>query len=167
MPFVILLVLALSACGSSAAPKRAAPPVSTSTTAESTEPGPFAVLQAEVDAFNRGDVEASIKYFAPNAVLITALGGCNPCAGRDLIREHWSSAIAGQSKLTVSDPKIVGDIATVNSTISSPQFPTGITRAIGTTIVSTRDGQITRLDQRYDTSDPQTKALLAIAHTAR
>ena len=171
--FAIPLAIVLSACGSSSGPKHAAPTATTSvaralsTTTQPSGPTPFAVLQAEVNALNRGDVAGSIAYFAPNALLITPLGGCNPCVGRDVIREHWSSAAANQTKLTVTDPHTVGDIVTAHSTMRSPAFPSGVTRAIGTATVSVRNGQITRLDQRYDTNDPQTATLLAIAAGAR
>jgi hypothetical protein len=168
LSLVILLALSLSACASSAkgaSPTSTAPAASTT----STQPGPtpFQVLSAETDALNRGDVAGSVAYFAPDAVLITPLGGCNPCTGREAIREHWSSAAAGQTMIELSDPQTVGDIVTVQSTTRSPQLPTGITRVLGTAVVSVRDGKITRLDQRYDEHDAQTAALLAFAAGAR
>jgi hypothetical protein len=172
LSFAILLTVAVSACGSSGGGKPAAGPkapttVATTTTTAPSGPTPFAVLKAESDALNRGDVAGSVAYFAPNAVLITELGGCNPCVGRETIREHWSGAAASQSHLTVSDPRTVGNIVTVRSAISSPQFPTGIHRAVGTAVAEVTDGKITRLEQRYDHRDPQTAALLAIVTGAR
>src|SRR5690349_9108961 len=96
----ILLVLATASCGSSTGGSAAAPPSSTAVVARTTNvpsgPTPFEVLQAENDALNRGDVAGSVAHFALNAVLITELGGCNPCVGREVIREHWSGAAANQ-----------------------------------------------------------------------
>jgi hypothetical protein len=168
--FALPLAIALSACASSSKPATIRAPVTTAvapTTTRPAGPTPFQVLKAEVDALNRGDVAGSIAYFAPNAELITPLGGCNPCVGTALIREHWSGAAANQTKLTADHPRTVGDIVTVRSSISSPQFPTGITRAIGTATVEVRNGKITRLDVQYDRSDPQTAALLAIVAGTR
>jgi len=165
----LALTFALAACASSNNAQQ--PPANTPTTttaARSTTTHlagltPFAILNHENDALNRGDVATSIGYFAPNAVLITPLGGCNPCIGRDVIREHWSGAAANQVKVTLSDPTTIGDIVTVKTTMRSPQFPTDITRALGSAIASVHAGKITRLDQRYDNNDPQTRTLLTLA----
>jgi hypothetical protein len=171
LPFAVVLAIMLASCGSSGGTKPAAAPLPTTTVAGPTTPGagptPFDVLQAENDHLNQGDVAGSIAYFAPEAILITPLGGCSPCVGRELIREHWSGAAANQTEVALSDPRTVGDIVTVHTTIRSPQFPTGITRAIGSAIVSVRDGKITRLSQQYDTHDRQTATLLAIIAGAR
>ncbi len=167
--FIVPLALALAACGSSSKPQQGAAPTPTNTnpaessTSRPAGPTPFEVLNNENNALNQGNVAASIAYFAPNAVLITPLGGCNPCLGQAAIREHWSGAAANQVKVTLSEPKTVGDIVTVNTTTRSAQFPNGINRVIGTAIVAVRAGKITRLDQRYDTSDAQTQQLLALA----
>jgi hypothetical protein len=167
----LALALTLGACGSSGEPTARSEPSSTAapvtTTTKPAGPTPFEVLDAENEAFNRGDVAGSIAYFAPNAVLITPLGGCNPCTGREIIREHWSGATANQTNITLSDPHTVGSIVTAKATVRSPQFPTGITRALGSAVVEVRNGKITRIDQRYDRTDPQTGALLAIVEGAR
>ena len=168
--FALPLAIELSACASSSKAAESTTPSTTAVAATTTHPAgptPFGVVNAENDALNRGDVAGSIAYFAPNAVLVTPLGGCNPCTGRAVIREHWSGAAANQTKITLTDPRTVGDIVTVKSTMRSPQFPTGITRLLGSAIVSVRNGKITRLDARYDESDPQTGAMLAIVAGAR
>jgi hypothetical protein len=169
----IVLALVVASCGSNDSAKPLGQATTTSRVASTTAttppqpPTPFEVLDAQVDALNQGDVAGSVAYFAPYATLITALGRCVPCIGRSVIREHWSGAAANQTKVQLSDPKTVGDTVTARTTMTSPQFPAGIARAIGRVVATVHNGKITRLDQRWDAADPQTAALLAIVGGTR
>ena len=118
-------------------------------------------MQAEVSAFNRGDVAAAVALFTPDAVLVTTLGGCNPCIGRDTIRDHWSRAIAAQSTMGIDAPHQSGDVVTASSSLRAPSLPDGVQRAIGTLTVTVANGKFSRWEQTYDLHDAQTAHLFA------
>ena len=121
----------------------------------------FEILQTEIEAFNRGDVEGSVSWFTPDAVLVTALGGCTPCIGQLAIRDHWSRAVSAQTKIGVATARTEGDVVRASSWLRAPSLPDGVERAVGTVIVTVRDGRIARWDQEYDLNDPQTARLFA------
>jgi len=124
---------------------------------------PLSVVQAYVDDFNRGDVTAAVMQFASDAQFITPLGRCSPCVGRDAIRAKLEGAVAAKTQLSMTNPRTSGDTVTAPSSLTSPQLPPGVTRALGTFTATVRDGQIVRSTMEYDASDPQTAALLAIS----
>jgi ketosteroid isomerase-like protein len=128
---------------------------------DSVSPTPLDLVQAEIQAFNRGDVSSAIALFTPDAVLVTTLGGCNPCIGRDLIRDHWSRAVASQTTIGIDAPRESRGIVTASSSLRSPSLPDGVQRAIGTLIVTVSHDKISRWDQTYDLKDPQTAKLFA------
>lgn len=123
---------------------------------------PLSVVQAYVDDFNRGDVTAAVMRFTSDAQFITPLGGCSPCVGREAIRAKLEGAAAAKTQLSITNPRISGDTVAAPATLTSPQLPPGVKRAVGTFTATVRDGQIVRSTMEYDASDPQTAALLAI-----
>jgi hypothetical protein len=162
-------VLVLAACGSAhndqssaaktvpttAAVTTSAPAATTTTTAVAVH-----AVEAFVAAFNRGDIGGAVSQYSTNALFFTPLGDCNPCVGRDVIRAKLSGAAAAQTQIEVHDPHVVGDTVTFASSIRSPQFPSGIERAIGTMTVEVHAGLITSAKQVYDLTDAQTRRLL-------
>jgi steroid delta-isomerase len=159
--------LALAACSSTT--KSAKSPVTPTSRAASTTiavaptttttPASVAVLQSYVDAFNRGDAHAAAAIFAEDAQFNTPLGTCAPCRGRSAIEQKLAAAMTAGTKLTIADAAANGNVVTAKTTLRSPQFPFGVKRAIGTATVTVSNGEIVRLDQAYDRSDPQTDAL--------
>jgi hypothetical protein len=129
--------------------------------ARSVSPTPVDLVQAEIQAFNRGDVSSAVALFTPDAVLVTALGGCTPCIGRNAIRDHWSRAVASQTTIGIDAPHEVGGIVTVSSSLRSPSLPDGVQRAIGTLTATVSNDKISRWEQTYDLKDPQTAKLFA------
>jgi hypothetical protein len=164
---VLALAFAAAACSSSGSTHSAASPTaSTSTSAPATTTtsatqAAYGVLQRYVDAFNRGDIAGAVAEFDEHAVFISNLGGCTPCVGREVIRSVLSRAAAAQTHIAIAAPRGSGDTVMVDSTLTSPQFPAGVTRAIGTDTATVHSGLIMNAKQDFDTSDPQTKRLLA------
>jgi hypothetical protein len=119
----------------------------------------YQLVQREIDLFNKGDVAGSVALFAPDAVLVTQLGRCTPCLGREAIRANWSRAIASGTQLEVGGPRVEGDTVIVASTLRGPNLPEGVDRAIGTALFTIHNGLIARLEQAYDLTDAQTATL--------
>jgi ketosteroid isomerase-like protein len=127
----------------------------------SVSPTPLDLVRAEIQAFNRGDVASAVALFTPDAVLVTSLGGCNPCIGRDAIRDHWSRAVASQTTIGIDAPHESGGLVTASSSLRSPSLPDGVQRAIGTLTVTISHDKIKRWEQTYDLKYPQTAKLFA------
>ena len=158
----IALALTVAACSSAKPVGHAATSTTTAPSAtRPVSPTPLDLVQAEVQAFNRGDVSTAVALFTPNAVLVTTLGECNPCIGRDPIRDHWSRATAAQTTIGIDAPRVTDDIVTASSSLRAPSLPDGVQRAIGTLTVTVSNNKITRWEQTYDMKDPQTAKLFA------
>ena len=154
---VSALAIALAACARS----DSKPVVASAATTRLAGPTPLEILQTEIEAFNRSDVEGSVSWFTLDAVLVTALGGCAPCIGQGAIRDHWSRAVSAQTKIGVDTARTEGDVVRASSWLRAPSLPDGVERAVGTVTVTVRDGRIARWDQEYDLNDPQTARLFA------
>jgi hypothetical protein len=122
-------------------------------------PKEVAVVQSYVDAFNHGDAHSAAAIFSEGAQLTTGLENCAPCTGRSTIEQKLGTAISPGTKLAIAGATVDGNVVTATFTLTSPQFPLGVKRAIGTVTATVSGGEITRLDQTYDRSDPQTDAL--------
>ena len=122
---------------------------------------PRRVVQAYVDDFNRGDAEAAASLFSREAVFSTPLGGCAPCTGRDAIQEKLTTAASAHTQIAYTKAIVSKDTLRAASSLTSPNFPPGVSRAVGTFTATVRKGKIVRLIQDYDRSDPQTAALFA------
>ena len=162
--FAVALVV-IASCGSSAKHSRSTTVTTGSTVAPTIAPTPstvppeIGVLEAYVDAFNRGDAHAAALTFAANAQFSTTLGTCSPCVGRSTIEQKLAAAITAGTKLHIVQPKLSGNTVTGPSSLTSSRFPPGVQRAIGSFSATVSDGKITQLAQTYDRSDPQTAAL--------
>ena len=160
----IALALTATACsGSSSNPgvRAAASTASAPSSTRAVGPTALDLVQAEVQAFNRGDVSSAVALFTPDAVLVTALGGCDPCIGSATIRDHWSRAVASQTTISIEAPHQSGDIVTASSSLRAPSLPDGVQRAIGTLTATVSNDKITRWEQTYDLKDSQTAKLFA------
>lgn len=122
---------------------------------------PRRVVQAYVDDFNRGDAAAAASHFSTDAVLVTPLGSCNPCTGRDVIQGKFAGATSAQTHIAYTRPRVSKDKVSAPTTLTSPNFPPGVTRAVGSFTATVRRGKIIRLVQDYDRSDPETAMLFA------
>jgi hypothetical protein len=122
---------------------------------------PRRVVRAYVDDFNRGDAVAAASQFSRDAMLVTPLGSCTPCTGRDVIQEKLAGAVSAQTHLAYTRVKVSKDKVSAPSSLTSPNFPPGVTRAIGSFTATVRKGKITRFVQDYDRSDPETAMLFA------
>jgi hypothetical protein len=174
---LVLLVsaaaLVIAACGGDDSTGSAAPPTHATTvsiaptttpaTTTTSAPTPLEVVQQYIDAFNRGDGVAAAAVFAPDARLDTTVGGCTPCVGRDVIESHFVSAAGSGAKIGISDPTVTGDTLVATGSLTSPNFPPGIERAINTFTAKVRDGLIVEASVVYDANDPQTATLLQAA----
>jgi hypothetical protein len=153
--FTVLLTaaMAIAACSSGANTTRTRPDTRSLT--------PDRVVQAYVDAFNRGDVASAVAQFAPDAKFSTSLGGCAPCVGQDAIQQKLSGAAAAHSQIAITNPRVSGDTLTAQASITAPNFPPGVHRAFGTFTATVRNGKIVDSSMDYDRSDPETAALFA------
>jgi ketosteroid isomerase-like protein len=128
---------------------------------------PVEVVRSSFDALNHGDAAAAAAAFAPDGVLITPLGGCNPCLGRAMIQQHLSRAVANGTTVTlVGRPQVKRAVVTVRGEVRATSFPSGIQRVIGVFRSTIRKGLIVRQTNDYDRSDPQTAALLTAIQQA-
>jgi hypothetical protein len=127
------------------------------------KPASLRVVEAYVSDFNHGDAAAAAAHFATDATFTTPLGGCTPCAGRDAIEQKLAGAIANKSHISISHPRVSGNLVKVKAALSSPLFPPGVHRAIGRFTATVRKGRIVSSSMTYDRSDPQTAALLTAA----
>jgi steroid delta-isomerase len=160
---VALLAACSSSAKSSSSPVTATSLAATATTTTvsptTTIPAEVAVLQAYVDAFNRGDAHAAAATFSENAQFTTPLGSCSPCTGRSTIEQKLAAAITAGTKLKIANATVNGNVVTAKTTLTSSQFPLGVKRALGSVMATVDNGAIVRLDQTYDRSDTQTDAL--------
>jgi hypothetical protein len=171
VPIAFAFVFALSGCasGSSSSSGSTSSPAATtkapgSVRAEPStvalEPTPLQVVQTYIDRFNRGDVAAATATFAPTARFYTPLGGCDPCVGRTLIGLKLAGAIGAETRLSISDPRVVGATLVARAAIRSPKFPPGVDRAVGTFSAVVHNGFIVDSRMEYDRADSQTAVLL-------
>jgi hypothetical protein len=107
----------------------------------------------------RGDALAAASAFATNARFSTPLGSCAPCTGRTRIEQKLAAAITAGTKIEMTQPTVTGNDVSAHSTLTSPKFPPGVTRAIGSFTATVENGEITKLIQEYDRTDPQTALL--------
>jgi hypothetical protein len=157
---LLVAVVATGACGGgggSSAKSPSTPTIAVTTT--STASSPLRVVQAYIDAFNRGDAHGAAPEFSTDATFSTPLGSCAPCVGQSVIEQKLNAAVAAHTQIAMNDDRVSGDTLTAHSTLTSPQFPPGVTRAVGTFTAVVRTGHITSLVQEYDRSDAQTDAL--------
>jgi hypothetical protein len=126
-------------------------------------PAPLRVVDGYVKDFNRGDAVAAAAHFATDATFTTPLGGCTPCTGRDAIEQKLAGAIANKSHISISHPRVSGNVVKVKAALSSPLFPPGVHRAIGSFTATVRKGLIVSSTMAYDRRDRQTAALLTAA----
>jgi hypothetical protein len=122
---------------------------------------PRQVVKAYVDDFNRGDAAAAAALFSSGAVFSTPLGSCTPCTGRNVIQQKLATAVNAQTHIAYTHARVSKDTLKALSTLTSPNFPPGVSRAIGSFTATVRKGKITRLVQDYDRSDPETAMLFA------
>lgn len=75
---------------------------------------PAAVIDLQVDAFNRGDAEAFAATYASNAVVRNEMGEEPPLVGREAIRDHYAAmfnALPGL-RASVEERLVVGNLVT-------------------------------------------------------
>jgi len=101
---------------------------------------PVAVVQASIDALNRGDVEAGMVVFADDATLNTATGSST---GKEQIRRKVEADIAARVQVNASNFQVAGDQVTYTLVTTSDQFRSmGIDAIDGTATVTVQGGKI-------------------------
>ena len=105
---------------------------------------PVSIFRQAIDARNRGDIDAVMKFFAPDAVRED--GSCNPpCVGLDAIRRSFEHNIAEHFQATLISVDGAGDTVTARSEIRSDAFRArGIESRPSSYTVKFKDGRIVR-----------------------
>jgi|CXWL01.1.fsa_nt_gi ketosteroid isomerase-like protein len=80
-----------------------------------TESTPLSTVAAFVDAMNRGDLEAAIAHYEPDAILVVEPGA--PAVGTRAVREALAGLLAIRPKLTTHRHELLalGDLALYHS----------------------------------------------------
>jgi len=105
---------------------------------------PISIFRQAIDARNRGDLEALMKYFAPEAVRED--GSCQPpCVGLDAVRRSFENNIAEHFQATLTSVEGSGDTVTARSEIRSDAFRArGIESRPSSYTIKFKDGKIVR-----------------------
>jgi ketosteroid isomerase-like protein len=105
---------------------------------------PTSIFRQAIDARNRGDLDALMQYFAPDAMRED--GSCNPpCVGLDAVRRSFEKNIAEHFQATLTSVESSGDTVTARSEIRSDAFRArGIESRPSSYTVKFKDGKIVR-----------------------
>jgi ketosteroid isomerase-like protein len=105
---------------------------------------PVSTFRQAIDARNRGDLDALMKLFSPDAVRED--GSCNPpCVGLDAVKRSFEKNIAEHFEATLTSVEGSGDTVTARSQIRSDAFRArGIESRPSSYTVKFKDGKIVR-----------------------
>ncbi len=105
---------------------------------------PVSIFRQAIDARNRGDVDALMQFFAPEAVRED--GSCQPpCVGLVAVRRSFEKNIAEHFQATLTSVEGSGDTVTARSQIRSDAFRArGIESRPSSYTVKFKDGKIVR-----------------------
>jgi len=120
---------------------------------------PTVLYNQFVSALNRGDVTGAVALFSPDSRIVTPL--CQPwCADSSAIAGDFRTDAAIHSHVTFADVRVRGDLLTSRVTLTAPQLPGGIQRAVGRNTVQVYKNRIVLLRLDFDRTDPQTAVFL-------
>ncbi len=107
---------------------------------------PATVVRAQIDAYNPWDVEATVAYFADNAVLKFPGGPTRAplvATGKDQIRATLTRQFPGHPHTTIESIQVTGDTAHVRaSNISDRLRQAGLPPVEGTAVMVVQNGLI-------------------------
>ena len=121
------------------------------------ETDPAAVLIASYEAFNAGDIEADLDYFAEDAVVNIVPFGTY--TGHDEIRGWIEKNAAVNGRMTWENPHVDGNTVTLKSTYTDDELQAiGITLEASETAI-VKDGKI--VEDTWVVTDESMAALMA------
>lgn len=105
---------------------------------------PVSIFRQAIEARNRGDLEALMQFFAPEAVRED--GSCQPpCVGLAAVRRSFEKNIAEHFQATLTSAEGSGDTVTAGSEIRSDAFRArGIESRMTSYTIKFKDGKIVR-----------------------
>jgi len=80
---------------------------------------PEAVVDLQIEAFNRGDADAFAAFYAEHAEISYPLSGDTPVHGREAIRDHYTAMFTALPNLraSVAGRLVVGNVVTIHEHI--------------------------------------------------
>jgi hypothetical protein len=122
-----------------------------------------ALYRRFVDIGNRGDLEAVLAFYAPNA---TFSGGTvcvpQPCAGRAAIRRHFENVVATRTDIRNVLLSTSGNQLRFRTDVTNDATrAAGVSRIIVTGTVAFAGSTIDRHTVAFDPTDPETARFLA------
>lgn len=146
----------------SATPNATATPSPGATPSPSAAADPLALLNAEIAARNRGDINAAIALFADNATFTTA--ACQPCTTRAGILDTLQHLLIDHWQITPFNNQVSGDAVTGKFTLTSDSIRArGFQRIIADESLTEENGRIVNYSSAPDSTDPQTMQFLIAA----
>jgi len=107
---------------------------------------PASVVRAQTDAFNSGNVDEAMSYFADNAVVTDVAGPPGQKAvhtGKAEIRAFVLQGLADHPNTEIESVQVSGDTATVRVRVSNDMFrKLGFASLEGTGVLVVKDGKI-------------------------
>jgi hypothetical protein len=123
---------------------------------------PLALLNAEIAARNRGDINAAVALFADNATFITA--ACQPCLSKAGIVDTLQHLQIDHWQITPFNNQVSGNTVTGKSTLTSDSIRArGFQRIIANESLTAQNGLIVNFTSAPDPSDPETMQFLIAA----
>ncbi len=129
---------------------------------------PESVVRAQTDAFNAGDVDGAMAYFADNAVVTDVAGPPGHKVvhtGKAEIRAFVLQGLAGHPLTQIESVQVSGDTATVRVLVANDDFrKAGFASLEGTGVLVVRNGKIITFtrDLTPESTAKLTKAFAAL-----
>ncbi|MBI2320964.1 MAG: nuclear transport factor 2 family protein [Chloroflexi bacterium] len=130
--------------------------------AASAQTDPAALIRQYFEARDRGDVAATMAFYADDAVLEGA-GLCSPnrCAGKAAIQREIERQVAAKVQTTITDSQVSGNAVTVRLELRGNAIrAAGVERIVNSVTVEVRGDKFVAFRVRFDTNDPQTATFL-------
>jgi hypothetical protein len=123
---------------------------------------PLALLNADIAARNRGDINAAVALFADNATFTTA--ACQPCTSKAGIVDTLQHLQIDHWQITPFNNQVAGNTVTGKSTLTSDSIRArGFQRIIADESLTAQNGLIVNFTSAPDPSDPETMRFLIAA----
>ena len=106
------------------------------------QPTPIEVVQSQLDAYNKQDLENFAAVFAPNILVYNSLGDSLPAlTGREALKKRYATLFAKypQNKCTLIGRMVQGDVVIDHEWITGRETPLKIMA-----IYEVKEGVITR-----------------------
>src|SRR5438132_312801 len=147
---------------SSSVAKATSTPVPAATPPAPAAADPLALLNAEITARNRGDINAAVALFADNATFTTA--ACQPCTSKAGILDTLQHLLIDHWQITPFNNQVAGNTVTGKSTLTSDSIRArGFQRIIANESLTEQNGLIINYTSAPDPGDPETMQFLVAA----